>query len=832
MVALLLRSSVCFYRRHPLQLLLSFLGIVLGVSIVTAVLITNRSAQRAFEITVQSLYGATTHQIEGALGVPQEQYTSLRKSFPSLHMAPVIEGHVEHQGNVLSVLGLDPLAELFFERSFSESNNALSAVRHGVLVNRRTLEQLQLTVGEPLELNSGGVLHSLDVIGEFSTLVDAAGEGLILTDIAIAQSLLNKNQRIDRIDLMIDETDAVSVAAQLPPGLRIVPASQRQQSMQSMTRGFQINLTAMSLLALVVGLFLIHNTMTFAVLQRRENYAVKRVVGVTSRALGLSVLAESALISLAASVTGLLLGYHIAGLLIALTTQTINDLYFVLHVQELWFPPSVAVLGIFLGVGSSLLAASLAALEAAQTDPINATSRSHIESQNQRVLPWLASFGASLIVLGLTIGGLSTTSLLWGFIALTLVLIGYGCAIPFATLIISRKLHRRVASWGIAVSMAIGSVQRNISRTGIAIAALTIAVAATFGVNVMIESFRTSVDRWLATTLQSDFYVSVPQSDSSQAAQSLSDEFLKTVEQLPGVSDTSTSFVIKATTRSDKINLRVLSPHAGSPDAFHFLELNEGGWTFFSTNDAVFISEPLATKNELRPGDVIELFTEFTGYQPFIIAGVYQDYGSSHGRMTMHINTYQQHWSEQSIASIGLIVSPDADRQRVETALKALIQQHRQPLLYRSNTDIHKESLAIFDRTFEVTRVLRWLTVAVAVIGIFSALLALHLERAKEFAILRACGTTRRQILQIVMLQTLYMGLMAGALALPLGWVMSEVLIKVINVRSFGWSMAGLIPPGAVTEALAIAVVSALVAGLYPAWRIGKFSIAAQIRSE
>jgi putative ABC transport system permease protein len=138
----------------------------------------------------------------------------------------------------------------------------------------------------------------------------------------------------------------------------------------------------------------------------------------------------------------------------------------------------------------------------------------------------------------------------------------------------------------------------------------------------------------------------------------------------------------------------------------------------------------------------------------------------------------------------------------------------------------------VFDRTFMVTRVLRWLTVGVAFVGIFSALLALHLERAREFAIIRATGATRLRIISVVLLQTFLMGVLAGLLALPLGWIMSELLIKVINVRSFGWSMQSMLPAGSIPETLILACLSAMLAGIYPALRLSRSNIAAQLRDD
>jgi len=181
----------------------------------------------------------------------------------------------------------------------------------------------------------------------------------------------------------------------------------------------------------------------------------------------------------------------------------------------------------------------------------------------------------------------------------------------------------------------------------------------------------------------------------------------------------------------------------------------------------------------------------------------------------MSRSTYSQYWSSSDITTLGLILNDTNDEQGVIDTLYAYSDTNKKPLRIQSNHSIHEESLIIFDRTFE-----------------FSALLALHLERAREFAVLRATGATRKTIMQIVLTQTFVMGVMAGILALPLGWLMSELLVNVINVRSFGWSMTSLIPDGALMGTVQLACISALLAGLYPAYRLSRANIAEQLRDD
>ena len=833
--AVLFRSSVQFYRQHPLQLLLGIAGIVLGVGIVTAVLITNSSSKRAFALSTEALYGRTTHYIVGADGIDQQYYPQLRKQFPHLVVAPVVEGFVTLDNTVLSLLGLDPFAELPLERfGKRQPQTDLPVIKsNGLLLSKASAEQLGVHQDELLTLKTNNGNTRIALSGLLTSNNPAASKGLLIGDIALVQSVLNRGNRIDRIDLIASAAEAAAVAATLPPTLKLSNAASRQATMLAMTRGFQINLTAMSLLSLLVGAFLIHNTMSFAVLQRRELFAVKRTIGIASRSLFLSVVLEALLISLVGSFIGVLCGRVLAQQLIKLTTQTINDLYFVLHVQEIWFSPAVFLLGMALGIGTSVLAASLSASEAAKVSPVQSKQRSQTETRTRLWLPILAYSGTVCMLFGIAVATTKTLSLLAGFIALILFIVGYGLLIPGASFAVSKVINQLLSGVSPILSMAAGSVERNISRTGLAIAALTVAVASTFGVDVMIGSFRGSVDDWLKNTLQSDVYLSMPSTVSTSTGAVLDRALLKQIKENELVVSISTGLKIQTRTALGEFETLALEPHNNEAIGLTFISENKSiAWKRFLHDQAILLSEPLATKYSLKPGDSLSVFTEKEGDREFRIAGIVRDYTSSHGQITMHRQTFNRYWNSAEHSTIGIIYHDNVDTDVANNALQSNLQTLATPVRLQANSDIHRDSLAIFDRTFEVTKVLRWLTVGVAFVGIFSALLALNLERAKEFAVLRATGSTRTQLFALIGFQTLWMGLLAGLMALPLGWVMAKILIHVINLRSFGWSMQSFIPSGSVMATLTLACGSALLAGIYPAWRLGRSTIAAQLRQE
>jgi putative ABC transport system permease protein len=256
-------------------------------------------------------------------------------------------------------------------------------------------------------------------------------------------------------------------------------------------------------------------------------------------------------------------------------------------------------------------------------------------------------------------------------------------------------------------------------------------------------------------------------------------------------------------------------------------------WNAFRAGEAVLISEPLAWHRRLAVGDTLTLRTD-SGPQRLPIAGVYYDYGTEHGQVLMPRPLYDRYFEDRGVSALGLYLEPGVDPDQVITAVRRLVaaQGKGQEVLVRGTREIREMSLAIFDRTFTITQVLRLLAVLVAFVGILSAFMALQLERAKELATLRAIGLTPLQVGGLVTLQTTFMGLVAGLLAIPTGLVLAEVLIHVINRRSFGWSMQTLVAPQVLIEAVLLALFAAALAGLYPGWKMAHTSPAVALREE
>jgi putative ABC transport system permease protein len=843
MSSLLRRATLRDLVRHPWQTWLSVLGIALGVAVVVAVDVANRSAQTAFALSVERIAGRATHQIVAATGsLREETYVRLRLEQDLRPAAPVIEGAVRIAGRAFTLLGLDPFAALPFGQAGTETGQLAGSLRAlltepgAVLLGEQDAASLAAPAGSPLTLEAGGRTAEVAIAGVLRSEDPALLEGLVLTDIAVAQELLGRTGEIDRIDLIIagagGEERAEALARDLPSGLRLVTAAGRTDSLLEMTRAFHTNLTAMSLLAVLVGGFIIYNTMTFAVLRRRQVLGGYRTLGVTRVQLFRLVLGESALFGLTGALIGILAGIAVGWGLVQLVTRTINDVYFALTVSELFISPWSLLKGAALGVTVTLVGALGPALEAAASQPRDVLRRHRVEQEGGRLLPLLALGGIVLLLSGFALSALSTRSIGIGFTALFLVVVGFSLGVPLvlraAGLLLAPLLGRVTGPQG---RLAARGITASISRTGIAVAALTVAVSATVGVSIMIDSFRGSLADWLGDTLASDIYVSAA-SASGRPEGDLPPGLAEAVLALPAVAEVSKGRSRRIETAGGPAQLLALASSSGSSRGFRFLGATAPDlWPRFRGGELILVSEPYAYHHQVGTGDEVELFTA-RGWRTFEIGGVFRDYGSNTGMLVLPMGRYAQLWMDPGVSTLGVILAEGADRAVAMERLRELAASQDRAVMVTDNRSIRDQSLAVFDRTFVITRVLRLLAVGVAFIGVLSALLALQLERSREYAILRATGVTRNQLTGLILLQTGIMGLAAGLLAIPLGWVMGDLLIQVINVRSFGWTMEMQVPSSALGLGVLLALTAALAAGAYPAFRSARTDPAAALREE
>ncbi|HRW46122.1 MAG TPA: FtsX-like permease family protein [Caldilinea sp.] len=843
--------------RRPLQSLFLIVGVAIGVAMIVAIDLANGSAERAFQLGTETVTGKATHQATGGpAGLDEALYARLRTEAGYRLSAPVVESYVvaeELDAQPMRLLGVDPFAEAPFRSYLGTGSQVqgpstdylaeLMVTPNTVLVSTDVAARYGLAAGDAITARHGTETTTLTIAGLLAPSDDLsrrALDGLLVADIATAQEVLGKVGRLDRIDLIVPggvegEATLAQLQAILPAGARIDPTAARAGTVGEMTAAFQLNLTALSLLALVVGMFLIYNTVTFSVVQRRPVLGSLRALGMTRREIFGLILGEAMLLGALGTLLGLGLGVLLGRGAVQLVTQTVNDLFFVVSVREVEIPALTLVKGALIGLAAAAVGAAFPAWEATSVPPAGALKRSNVEERTRQVLPWVTAAGLALFALGAALL-LPEWNLIITFTGLFAIVVGAALLTPVLTLWMMAGVQRLVAGRGVIARMAPRTVTRSLSRIAVAVAALMVAVSVIIGVGVMVSSFRQTVVLWLDDVLQADIFVSPPSLSSNTVDATLDPALRDRLAALPGISRTATTRGVDVIARTAPdaeifpIRLVALSDDLAGPDRRYRSALGDWQQTWQAVREGgVLVNEPMANRLNLRVGDTLRVQTD-RGEEAFPIAGITVDF-DVRSVVFMDDAVYRQWYDDPLISAIALFVAPGVDVDSTVQAIRADL-AGEQELLVRSNRGTRENALEVFDRTFTITLALQFLATIVAFIGILSTLMSLQFERVREIGVLRATGMTRRQLWRLSLLETGLVGATAGLLAMPTGFVLAVILIYIINLRSFGWTLEMLLEPGEFVQAFAVALVAALLAGIYPAWKIGNTPPAIAVRSE
>ncbi len=836
--------------RHRWQSFLMILGVALGVAVMVAIDLANASASRAFELSTEFITGKATHQIPGGpLGLDDTVYTHLRRTLGDIPMAPILSSYfVSPQlgDRPLQLLGIDPFVDGDF-RSYLNPNTAPDLAswaafltRPGAVIISQTLaDRYGLVLGANLELEIDGRAHQAFVAGlvnPVDELQRRSLEGTILVDISTAQELTGRIGKLDWVDLILPKNDPSAVQRVqdlLPQGLQVSTVQARQGTVEQMTTAFQLNLTMLSMLALIVGLFLIYNTMTFSVVQRRALFGTLRCLGVTRPEVFGLVISEALAVGVIGSAAGIGLGILMGRNTVGMVTQTINDLYFTTTVQATGIPILSLVKGAAAGILATLLTAGFPAWEAASVPPQAALSRSGLEIKTRRIVLWMAAGGVGMVLAGGVAFSIPQSNLLFSFGGTAAVVVGFAMLAALAMVLILKVIAPALEKMlGLIGRMAPRNLVASLSRTSVAVAALMVAVAVTVGVTLMIDSFRYTVNIWLAQTLQGDVYITAPSFSATASTTPIDPAAVKAIQSWPGILRADLLRTVRVQTPQGEVQLSATNnPNIGAERYFLWSkDPPQQVWQAMQAG-SVLISEPLARRFGLLGHDgSIQLDTP-AGLKSFPVEGIYYDYASSEGALFMASGIYESEWKDNAVTAIALRLPPGGNPDQITRQLQDELKVG-QRLLIRPNRALRADVMEVFDRTFAITGALRILATVVAFIGVLNTLLLLQLEKQRELGILRALGLTGRQLWQLTMLETGLMGLSAGLLAAPTGYVLSLILVYIINQRSFGWTLQLSIQPEAFGQALLVAVIAALLAGIYPAGRMSRQPAAEAIRYE
>lgn len=831
-------------RRHTLLALLNVLAVALGVAVFVAIQIANQSANRAFSASVDVVAGKSQLELRGDIG---DALFPLVEKQPGIRAAtPLIEQIVtlpDFPGEYLRVLGVDVFTDEPF-RTFQLTGAAGQgfeiepwlAKPDGIALGADFAKKHGIKIGDRLRVLVNSRTRELTVLFflNLENPAPASGEAFAAMDIGWAQEFFGMRGKLSSIQLLLrnpahGETVVKQLQPLLPPGVTAAPPRQRSFQIEKMLGAFELNLTAMSMVSLLVGAFLIYNTIFASAARRRVEIGILRAVGATRLEVRALFLGEALLFGALGIAAGLAGGVLLARVLVGSVAKTVSSLYVLISIGEpVWSIPRLA-LAAFFGVVTVLAGAWIPASEAANSDPVAALTLGSRMERSARSGPWwavagAASLGAALLCAHFALAG---TQAWLSFGAAFFVLLGFSMFAPGATALAGGFFGKTKFT---LLRLAAGNLSRAAHRNAVTIAALAAAVAMAIGVSVMIFSFRNSVDAWIDRGIVADLFIAPSSNETIGLHAFVPAEAISALREMPGVAAVDTYRSATATMRGEPVEVGAVRGADRRNLRFTTGGAREKMRRFFSGDGWVIVTESFARKHGVREGDRLPVQTP-GGLAEFRVAGIYYDYTSDRGLMMMDQALFEKWWRDSRVQSLAVYLAPGADGEKIAASFRQRFSPGGEFLVY-SNRALRERILAIFDQTFAVTYVLRAIAVIVAVVGIFLSLTALVIERERDIGILRSLGASRGQVRGIFLTEAALLGGIASALGLAAGACLAMVLTWGVNRAFFGWTIE-LQFPGALLALTPLWIIASAVAAAWiPAARAGRVSISKAIRSE
>ncbi len=840
MIRFLARSLQRLVAQSRTLFVLAVIGVALGVASVVAIQTLNRGALLAFDGSVRAISGQADLSVLGVTSAFDEKLLAdvladpdVASAWPLCRLDAAVRGRPDL---LLDLVGVDLLAPVPFPVEHSDEadrggrNEIVRAVLEPgwVAITPDLASEYGWSVGDTLTVSSGS--HSLTLhvgaLVDFQSLEPLAPRTLAVMDIAQVQGFLGRRGLIHQIDLrLVEGADPERAAARLDtvlaPSAKVQTPEQRSQDAAGLLSAFRLNLTALSLISVFVGLFLVLTSVQASLARRRREFGLLRCLGATPRQMITLVVAETGVLGLLGTAIGIPLGYWIARQNLDAVSATLTSIYVLEGIDRLVLPPEVIILGLGVGTFGAMLGAIWPAREMSRRDTLRLLAPLTLHERAGRLSGRWAWTATALAVGSSGWFFIFGTGTRWGgFVYGALMMI----ALPLITPLLVRSIGSLVRPRSLGPGLSARNLVARLQTTSFAVAALAITVSMLVGITLLVGSFRATLSDWLEVTIRADVYVTTQSWVGAGEDAFLEPELLREIGANEAVEAVEQQRRLRIDTTDQRFRIWLSGiKTAGLPgtELSTRLPLLYGDPVEVARRldeGEVMIGEPLARKGFLAAGDTLRMLGP-AGPIALRIAGVATDYTSEGGTAFVTMETLHRYFPASPPNNAALFLRDGVDVERTVARLRS---EYRDlPLVFRSNRDLRTEVLAIFDQTFAVTRTLQTLALLTALCGISLTLLVQSRERMGELALLRSLGARRAQIFRLFLGEGAAMGVLGLLLGLVGGLGLAALLILVVNRQWFGWTIRPDWPGADLAWQAALVLAATVAAAIVPALRAG-----------
>jgi putative ABC transport system permease protein len=860
MLRLLKTISWRHVTRHRLRTALTFFGIALGVAVIVAIAVVNRSLTTSFQSTIDQIAGKAVLQVaNGESGIAESLYPVIRDTGGVKDAAAAVEGFLPVAGvpgERLFVYGVDLLTDSAVrEHQFVGTDFAFDqaldfiARTDSIALTESFSRRLNLPMGATVSLltSEGKRDFTVRALLKEQGTATVFGGSFALMDLPVAQRTFGKHAKLDLVDLTIEEGEAVeSVQRRLRERLRgaaeVERPSKRGEQIELLLTSFRVGLFFVSLIALFVGFFLIYNTVSVSVIQRRKEIGTLRCLGMKRSELLRLIIAEALLLALGGSVIGALLGGVLARAALVAVGETVGNLFSLMDLSRGDF----TIRELFVALGSGVAVAAFAALhpawEAVHVSPLENVRQSAWQPAGRGNKSWpnrvaLCCFAASPVLLFIApavTGAVAKFTV--GVVGMLIFLLGLAAFCPAIITFAVRRFQRSTRSlpkmsW-VELRLASDSLMRNPIRSGITVATLVISLAAIFTIASFVNSVRGSLLAWVDQMVTADLIVSSGARTAGPKNVPLREDLVAELQEIPGIQVIDLYRLIRSTYQGKPILIESFSARDSANVRTLPMAEGDGNRALREMADAkgVIVSESFRNKFGTRTGDQLELVTP-SGKTSFRVLGVYIDYSSDSGSVLLDRALYKKYWKDELLDAFDLWLAPGADQRQIIETIK---QRHgeRYQLFISTHSELRDAVVKIMEQSFVVNYAVEIVAVVVAIFSVINTLLASVLDRTREIGVLRAIGATQAQIRRSVIAEAGWMGLLGGLLGLFAGTVMAYHHVVYNTKQLTGWTFQFFYPYDVAALSIVASVALCILAGLAPARQAASLPIVSAIGYE
>ncbi len=803
--------------------MLSIIGVALGIGLFSGVKAASDKAALSFESDISGINPYANYEVFDTSGLDFNEvtYATVRgindDSFPVID----VKGYLPETRETVDIRGIDTIriarflklaarGKADFGRYFTDTS--------GVVVTRQFADRHAL--------GKGGRLRTLVYDREFMlTVVDIADMPLLpvntlFMDLGNFQDYFGKAGYLSKIDVAADDSAAAEIRKRLPSSLAIENKEQVIKAQKSLIRSFRYNLQFVSLISILVGIFLLYNTIFISVVKRRTEIGILRALGIGQKTVVLLFIIQGLFLGLIGSTLGIICGQVVAWFSVAAVAKTISTMYATIAISDYSLSRGDILLSLGLGLLVSFLASAVPALEAAGTRPNESVREGTFEGRYRGSTSHYPGYykgtGLFLVISGCVLSYIDYRGMPFEFpflayAGILAIILGFTVLSPLYLSFLLRLLKRPLEKlFGPAGIITAGDMEGSTVRLSVALMSVAISSALIISLFILIFSFRSSLKSWIDKNISADVYVKPASCTSNFCYFPLSDDLVKTVETAHGI-----SFIDRFRTLQIDFRGRKIVAGFGDRAALqkHFPRKTDGSRVPGSDRE-IGVSSYLAVKYGLKLGEQMAIGTP-AGTVKFTIGDIFSSYSTASGFVYLDRKWLLEYWGIDDATQLGIYLGKDTNS---GTFIKGL----RQELLphyaveIMDNSELRKQVLSIFDQTFAITYAIELITILVSLIGVVNILMALVLERKREISIIRYLGAGWGQLRGMLVLTAGILGIAGILLGAAIGLAMSIIFIQVINRISFGWEIQFRLPIFYLSLTAAGLFLTTLVAGLIP----------------